>query len=99
MKDRIRHARKQQERTGRLADEANEARDRVDEYEAQGEGPEMTSDSRLRRLQQESELAGDRLKRAQTPPTDHPADPEPAQDDYEDDDPDSGEGGTPAQLL
>lgn len=100
MKDQIRRAREQQEQTSRLAASANDARERADQYEADGDGAELTSDSELRRLQRESELADDRLKRAQAPPSGDAAGESGAEPDdrRDEDDPDSDDG-LPARLL
>ena len=96
MKDEIRYARGQEVQTSRLATQARFARERLDGYRARSDGPEVSSDSRLRKLQQESDLADERLRRAQTMPDDAAATDETRGADDEDDSP--GDGGELAWL-
>ena len=96
MKDEIRYARDQEAQTSRLATLARFARERLDGFRARSDGPEVSSDSRLRKLQQESDLAEERLRRAQTMPDDTAASSETRSEDDEDDSP--GDGGELARL-
>ena len=90
MKDEIRYARGQEAQTSRLASLARFARERLDGFRARTDGPEISSDNRLRKLQQESDLADERLRRAQTMPGDATASDETRGEDDEDDSPDDG---------
>lgn len=97
MKDEIRYARDQEAQTSRLATQARFARERLDGFRARTDGPEISSDSRLRKLQEESDLADERLRRAQTMPEEAETSDEAPGDDDEDDS--SGEGGELAWLT
>jgi hypothetical protein len=65
MKSAIEAARRQEQRTSDLAQEARHASERFDLYKAKTYGPTMTSFSRLRELEQARDLAATRLRRAQ----------------------------------
>jgi hypothetical protein len=97
MKDEIRYARDQEAQTSRLATQARSARERLDGFRARTDGPEVSSDSELRKLEQESELADERLRRAQTMPAEAATDEDTSGQDDEDDS--SGEGGELAWLT
>jgi hypothetical protein len=65
MKDEIERARSRQDRTGELAADARDARERRDLYEARDGGPSVSSFGQLRKLEQQADLAERRLRRAQ----------------------------------
>jgi hypothetical protein len=78
MRDAIEGARRQAERTSDLASAAHGAHERYEDYREKGSGSAVTSFGRLRELEQERDLADDRLRRAQTtgkPPASAPAEP------------------------
>ena len=77
MRSEIELARSRQVRTGELAAAARYARERLVVYQAQTDGPKVTSPARLRELEQASELAELRLQRAQSAAAEGGADAEP----------------------
>jgi predicted transcriptional regulator len=86
MKSAIEAARRQEQRTSDLAQEARHARERFDLYKAKTYGPTLTSFSRLRELEQARDLAETRLRRAQEAPgatQEAPADPQESPDEVE----------------
>jgi hypothetical protein len=70
MRSEIEAARAREGRTSELAAEAREAREKLDGYEDDADGPQMSSPGRLRDLQQASEAADTRLERLQSSPPD-----------------------------
>jgi hypothetical protein len=66
MKKAIEAARRQEQQTSELAMAARYARERYQLYKAKTYGPTLTSPARLRELERARDLAGDRLRRAQT---------------------------------
>ena len=71
MKTEIELARAREERTRELAMQARYARERRDLYKAKSYGPKLTSPARLRKLEQECELAEGRLVQANSAPDPH----------------------------
>ena len=84
MRESIEGARRQVQRTSDLATAAHGARERVESYRDKGDGASVTSFGRLRELEQERDLAEDRLRRAQATDSAHPAQPEAAPSGAED---------------
>ena len=66
MRESIEEARRGATRTSELASAAQGARDRVESYRVKGDSAAVTSFGRMRELEQERELAEDRLRRAQS---------------------------------
>ena len=73
MRESIEGARRQVQRTSDLASAAHGARERVETYRDAGDGAAVTSFGRLRELEQERDLAEDRLRRAQSTGSARPA--------------------------
>ena len=84
MRESIEGARRQVQRTSDLATAAHGARERVESYRDKGDGASVTSFGRLRELEQERDLAEDRLRRAQSTGEGRPAPSEAAATPAED---------------
>jgi hypothetical protein len=94
VKREIQSARARAGRTAELAADARNARDRVDTLRAQSEG-KLVGHGRERELEQERDLAEARLRRAQSPPEEAPAEagePEPDADPSDFELPEDDEG-------
>ena len=99
MKREIESARARAWRTAQLAADAQSARDRLDTFRTEGDGPKITGPGRERELEHDRDLAENRLRRAQTP-ADAPADADvDAADDHAPEFEDEGEKGTDKWWL
>ena len=92
MKREIQSARARAGRTAELAADARNARDRLDSFRSEADGPNLVGHGRQRELEQERDLAEDRLHRAQTPPAGAPPEDEEPEAEAEVSDFDQPEG-------